>query len=157
MVPVPLGHGIEELWDAVRDRVEVSGHDPTWEVTAGSFDTALSYARARFHEPTVLDRRDRGRWWPRVTLVVTTSPGLAAGAPPLEDLAEPVVPAQRDGAAEDRGTAQRDGAAERDGAEEKPRRAKHRGDEPMTALEEIFAHQDEKRRTRASGQGEAGG
>ena len=137
---MPLGHGIEELWDAVRDRVEVSGHDPTWEVTAGCFETALTYARARFDDPAVLDRRDRGRWWPRVTLVVTTSPGLAAEAPPLEDLAEPVVPTQRDGTSEDRGS----------------HHAKHRRDEPMTALEEIFAHQDEERRARTSGQGGAG-
>ena len=56
---MPLGQGIEEMWDAVRDRVEVSGHGPTWQVTAGSFDAALAYARERFGDPVVLERRDR--------------------------------------------------------------------------------------------------
>lgn len=129
---MPLGHGIEELWDAVRDRVEVSGHDPTWHVTAGSFDTAMAYARERFEEPAVLARADRGRWWPRVTLTVTTHPDLAEGAPPLEEIARHVVPEQRQPAA----------------AAAPQQAAKHRGEEPLTPLEEIFAHQEERRLAR---------
>lgn len=92
---MPLGQGIAEMWDALRDRVEVSGHGPTWEVTAGSFDSALDYARERFDDPVVLRRVDRGRWWPRVSLTVTTDRELAATAPPLDELAIPVVPTQR--------------------------------------------------------------
>lgn len=127
---MPLGHGIEEWWDAVRDRVEVSGHDPTWHVTAGSFDTAMAYASARFEEPAVLAREDHGRWWPRVTLTVTTHPGLAEQAPPLATIARPVVPEQRRAST---------GAAT-------AATPKHRGaEEPLTSLEEIFAHQEERR------------
>lgn len=91
---MPLGQGIGELWEALRDRIEVSGTGPTWEVTAGSFDGALAYARQRFGEPVVLARRDRDRWWPRVTLTVTTDPALAASAPSLEAMARPQVPTQ---------------------------------------------------------------
>ena len=135
---MPLGHGIDELWNAVRDRVEVSGHDPTWQVTAGSFETALAYARARFDEPAVLARRDRGRWWPRVTLTVTTHPDLAQEAPSLDELAHPSVPEQR--------------ARPEHEDETLPRR---RGEQPLSPLEEIFAHQEERRlaRSRASAQG----
>lgn len=78
---------------AVRTRVEVSGHGPTWKVTAGSFEDALEYARGRFGDLTVLDRGDRDRWWPRVTLTVTTDSGLAESAPPWDELARPAVPA----------------------------------------------------------------
>lgn len=86
---MPLGQGIGEMWKAVRDRIEVDGHGPTWQVTAGSFDSALAYARARFEDPVVLARSDRGRRWPRVALTVTTDPALAGSAPPLEELAVP--------------------------------------------------------------------
>lgn len=92
---MPLGHGIAELWEAVRDRIELTGAEPTWEVTAGSFDDALAYARRRFGDPVVLARRDRTRWWPRVTLTVTTDPGQAGSAPLLEELERPGIPAQR--------------------------------------------------------------
>lgn len=85
---MPLGQGIAEMFVAVRDRIEVSGHEPTWQVTAGSFDAALGYARRRFGEPAVLDRNDRNRWWPRVTLTVTVDPVLARSAPRLEDVAQ---------------------------------------------------------------------
>ena len=77
---------------AVRDRVEVSGHDGTWHVTAGSFDGALAYVRERFDDPVVLSRKDRGRWWSRVTLVVTQDQSYAASAPSLDDLAHPPAP-----------------------------------------------------------------
>lgn len=131
---MPLGQGIGEWWDAVRDRVEVSGHGSTWEVTAGSFDTAFAYARDRFGDPVVLARRDRDRWWPRVTLTVTTDPELAASAPDLEDLARPVV---------------REEAPEVIPAQAT---AADRNSEPLPwSLEAIFAHQEELRLTRERG------
>jgi hypothetical protein len=123
VVTVPLGHGIGETWTAVRERIEVDGHGSTWQITAGSFDSALTYARERFGEPVVLARRDRTRWWPRVTLTVSTDPTEAAAAPPLEDLARPVVPEQR----------APEPVARRDDADLMPR-----------ALEEIFARQDHR-------------
>jgi hypothetical protein len=134
---MPLGQGIGEWWDAVRDRVEVSSHGATWEVTAGSFDSALAYARDRFGDPVVLARRDRRRWWPRVTLTVTTDTSAAASAPPLEELARPVVPAQTvpGTALDDAGTSL--------------------AEEPLPwSLEAIFAHQEELRlaRERVPGQ-----
>lgn len=91
---MPLGQGIGEMVEAVRGRIELSGADPTWEVTAGSFEAALAYARERFENPVVLARNDRDRWWPRVTLTITTDRELAASAPPLEDLARPPVAEQ---------------------------------------------------------------
>lgn len=139
---MPLGQGIGEWWEAFRDRVEVDGHESTWQVTAGSFESALAYSQERFGEPSVLARRDHGRWWPRVTLTVTTDPTLADSAPPLEEIAAIVVPAQR----------------------------AHIGTEPATqpvrrvdplpsSLEEIFAHQEELRivrqRTRERSEDEA--
>jgi len=91
---MPLGRGITELFEAIPERIEVAGHGPTWRVTGGSFEAALSYAREAFGETAVLAREDRQRWWPRVTLTVTTDPQLAAGAPPLVTLAVPAVPRQ---------------------------------------------------------------
>jgi hypothetical protein len=84
-----IRRGIAELLEAIPERIEVSGAAPTWEVTGGSFDSVVSYADAAFEEPVVIDRRDRNRWWPRVTLTVTTDPELAATAPPLESLRDP--------------------------------------------------------------------
>lgn len=86
---MPLGRGILELFEAIPDRIEVSGHSPTWRVTGGSFESAVSFAEEAFDEPVVVAREDRCRWWPRVTLTVTKDPALAAGAPPLETLADP--------------------------------------------------------------------
>lgn len=129
---MPLGRGIGEMWDAVRDRVELSGDGPTWQVTAGSFDSALAYARERFGEPAVLSRADRDRWWSRVTLTVTTDPALAASAPPLEDVAHPVVPSQPAPAGPD--TDELDADSARSGT-------------MPAALEAIFAHQEERRNT----------
>ena len=123
---MPLGQGIGEFMGAVRDRIEVSGHGPTWEVTAGSFEQALAYARERFDGPTVLGRKDRTRWWPRVTLTVTTDPALAESAPALEDIARPVVPEQTQAGE----TADAVGV----GAATLP-----------SSLEAIFAHQEELR------------
>ena len=90
---MPLGQGIGDMVDAVRDRVELSTHGETWHVTAGSFDGAMAYVRERFDAPVVLSRKDRGRWWTRVTLVVTEDPSLAASAPSLDELAHPAVAA----------------------------------------------------------------
>jgi hypothetical protein len=89
---VGLGQGITEMRDAVRDRVEVSWHHETWHVTAGSFESALAYARDRFEDPAVLSRKDRGRHWTRTTLEVTTDPDRAGEAPPLDELANPPAP-----------------------------------------------------------------
>jgi hypothetical protein len=84
-----LTRGLRELIEAIPERIEVSGERPTWEVTGGSFESVVAYAEQAFGEPVVLSRRDRSRWWPRVTLTVTTDPHLAAQAPPLESLAHP--------------------------------------------------------------------
>lgn len=124
---MPLGQGIGEMWGAVRDRVEVAGHGPTWEVTAGSFDQALAYAQERFGEPAVLARKDRARWWPRVTLTVTTDPALAADAPEVEELSHPVVPRQASSV---------DVAAAVEGGPDSTL---------PSSLEAIFAHQEELR------------
>jgi hypothetical protein len=122
---VPLGQEIGAMVEAVRDRVEVASHGETWHVTAGSFDGALAYARERFDEPVVLSRKDRGRWWPRVTLVVTEDRSYAAAAPSLDELAHPVAPAVP---AVDEVPEQRAGAVV---------------DSDMpTVLEEMFARQD---------------
>jgi hypothetical protein len=89
-----IRRSIAELFEAIPERIEVSGQAPTWEVTGGSFESAASYADSAFDQPVVIDRRDRSRWWPRVTLTVTTDPELAATAPPLESLVTPDLEAQ---------------------------------------------------------------
>jgi hypothetical protein len=133
---MPLGQGIGDWWEAFRDRVEVSGHGPTWEVTAGSVESALAYARDRFGEPAVLARIERDRWWPRVTLTVTTDAELAAEALAPEEVARPFVPAQ----------ARRSAPAD----QAEPARAK----EPLpSSLEAIFAHQEELRLARQRSHG----
>ncbi len=89
---MPLGRVIAETVADLRDRVEVSWHDDTWHVTAGSFESALGYVETAFDDAAVLARRDHGRRWPRVTLEVSTDPALAAKAPPLNELAHPPQP-----------------------------------------------------------------
>ena len=89
---MPLGREIVELLEAIPDRIEVSGTGPTWRVTGGSFDSVVSWANDAFDDPVVIAREDRSRWWPRVTLTVTTDPGLAAEAPPLAAFTEPDRP-----------------------------------------------------------------
>jgi hypothetical protein len=84
-----IRRSIAELFEAIPERIEVSGQAPTWEVTGGSFESAATYAEEAFDEAVVVDRRDRSRWWPRVTLTVTNDPELAATAPPLESLVAP--------------------------------------------------------------------
>ena len=91
---MPLRQGINELVEAIEDRIEVTGRAPTWRVTAGSFESAMSYAREAYHDPVVVGRSDQHRLWPRVTLTVTTDPVLARSAPPLEELVRPRIPQQ---------------------------------------------------------------
>ena len=124
---MPLGKGIAEVFGAIPERIEVSGHEPTWKVTGGSFESVLAFAREAYGETTVVAREDRSRWWPRVTLTVTRDPVLAAAAPDLATFAAPVVPEQV--------------AAHR---------AEPTQDAPsfVSALEEIFAHQEELRQAR---------
>ncbi len=98
---MPFPRGISALVEAIEDRIEVAGHAPTWRVTGGSFESALSFAREAYDDPVVLERSDHDRFWPRVTLTVTTDPALAAGAPPLEELVHrPRIPEQPGGAHE---------------------------------------------------------
>jgi hypothetical protein len=98
VVRVPLRRGISELVEAIEHRIEVAGHEPTWRVTGGSFESALRFAREAYDDPVVVERRDRSLLWPRVTLVVTTDPVLAARAPALAELAHPRMPRQSPGA-----------------------------------------------------------
>jgi hypothetical protein len=86
---MPFARGLVELFEAIPERIEVSGDEPTWRVTGGSFESVVSFAAEAFDEPVVVAREDRRRWWPRVTLTVTKDPELAAQAPPLESLADP--------------------------------------------------------------------
>jgi hypothetical protein len=125
---MPLGKGIAEVFGAIPDRIEVSGHEPTWKVTGGSFESVLAFAREAYGETTVVAREDRSRWWPRVTLTVTRDPALAANAPDLATFATPAVPKQ---AARRRATPVTE-------------------DTPsfVSALDEIFAHQEELRLAR---------
>jgi hypothetical protein len=127
---MPLGRGFVELFEAIPDRIEVSGHRPTWRITGGSFEAALAYARQAFGETVVVAREDRSRLWPRVTLTVTSDPALAADAPPIETFADREVEV-------DVGEIL---APEHD-VEEEP-------GPPVSALEEIFAHQEQLRQER---------
>jgi hypothetical protein len=125
---MPLGKGIAEVLGAIPDRIEVSGHEPTWRVTGGSFEAVLAFVRQAYGEATVVDREDRSRWWPRVTLTVTHDPVLAADAPELATFTTPVVPEQ---------------AAGRHAAP-----ATEEGPSFDSVLEAIFAHQEELRLAR---------
>src|SRR4051794_41929362 len=86
---MPIGRNIVELIEAIPDRIEVSGTEPTWRVTGGSFDSVVAGVSEAFDEPVVIAREDHRRWWARVTLTVTTDPALAADAPALETFANP--------------------------------------------------------------------
>lgn len=117
-----------EVFEAIPERIEVSGHRPTWRVTGGSFEAALDYAREAFGGVAVVARDDRGRWWPRVTLTVTVDPALVAAAPPLGSFAD------RPEARVDQPEARVD---ETEARVEIP-----------VVLEQIFAHQEERRLAR---------
>ena len=122
---MPLGRGIVEVFEAIPDRIEVSGHGPTWRITGGSFEGVLAYAREALGESAVIGREDRGRWWPRITLTVTTDPARMAEAPALETFADPV-----------------------EAAEPEPVPDVTYDESDVSPLEEIFAHQEERRLAR---------
>jgi hypothetical protein len=122
---MPLGRGIVEVFEAIPDRIEVSGHGPTWRITGGSFDGVLDYAREALGETAVIGREDRGRWWPRVTLTVTADPARMAEAPALATFANPV-----------------------EADEPEPVEVPTDDESFVSPLEEIFAHQEERRRAR---------
>ena len=127
---MPLGQGIVDVFEAITRRIEMSGHAPTWRITGPSFEAAWSFAQEVIDDPAVIDRDDRGRWWPRVTLTVTNDPALTAGAPSLEELrTPPALPVQR----------QPHQVAQWQVAEDVP---------SLSPLEEIFAHQEAVRAAR---------
>src|SRR3954447_12907650 len=138
---MPLGRDIVEVFEAIPARIEVSGHAPVWRVTGGSFDDAVAYAREAYGDPVVVAREDRNRWWPRVTLTVTTDPALAAEAPPLASFSEP-QPASLD---ELHGQDAVDDAASDawDASAAEPQRPAD--DQVYSPLEEIFASQEARR------------
>lgn len=154
---MPLGQGIVEVLRAIPPRIEVTGHGPTLRITAGSFDAALDDARERLDDPVVLDCELRHRFWPRVTLTVTTDPELAATAPALEVVRQRAVQ-QEEAARAARVPAHR--------AEPATHRAEPEPEEPqpeepsdqefggatgtgLAMLEEIFADQETARHQRA--------
>ena len=151
---VQLGQGIGGMVEAVRDRVEVGwhagehggAHGGTWQVTAGSFEAALAYARERFTDPVVLSRKDRNRWWPRVTIEVTEDPSYAASAPPLEELAHPPVAApapEPEPVVRPVADPVVDSVVDTRPEPDRPPLRAARGDSEMPAiLEEMFARQD---------------
>jgi hypothetical protein len=123
-VRMAIRRRIMELFEAIPARIEVSG---------GSFEAAVAFARDAFGDTAVIDRRDRRRWWPRVTLTITTDPEVAATAPPLDallnpepDQAQPSQPLTQVEAAE---------APEAEAAAEA---------EPPSFLEEIFTRQEQE-------------
>jgi hypothetical protein len=122
---MPLGRGIVEVFEAIPDRIEVSGHGPTWRITGGSFEGVLDYAREALGESAVIGREDRGRWWPRITLTVTTDPTRMAEAPALETFTDPV-----------------------EAEEPEPVEVITDDESFVSSLEEIFAHQEERRLAR---------
>jgi hypothetical protein len=134
---MPLRREITQVFEAIPERIEVSGTGPTWRVTGGSFDAVMSWANDAFDRPMVIAREDRNRWWPRVTLTVTTDPELAAEAPPLAAFSEP-RPATLD---ELPGQDAVDDAVDPSAAE--PQRSAD--DDAYSPLEEIFASQEARR------------
>jgi hypothetical protein len=134
---MPLGRGILEVFEAIPERIEVSGHGPTWRVTGGSFEAVLCYVQDALGDTVVVDREDRSRWWPRVTLTVTKDPDLAADAPPVDTFADGHSEVASDEVAETTGPTI-DEAATEDAEPE----------ESGSALEEIFAHQEQLRAAR---------
>src|SRR3954447_9325509 len=76
-----IGNVVLDALRAVPQRIELSGHESSWSVSAASYDDALRYAVDRFGEVAVVARRDRGTRWPRVTLDITTDPARIATAP----------------------------------------------------------------------------
>ena len=126
---MPVGRGIVEVFEAIPERIEVSGHAPTWRVTGGSFESVLAFAREAFGDVAALAREDRGRWWPRVTLTLTQDPRLAQGAPALETLADPEF----------------EDALPVEAAEPEPVAEDDAPFSPVASLDEIFEHQERLR------------
>jgi hypothetical protein len=142
-----LRRNILELFEAIPDRIEVSGHEPTWQVTGGSFDDVVSFANDAFDRPAVISRQDRSRWWPRVTLTVTTDPDLAAGAPPLEALADPEPLSEPEPGVDEPPSAQAQAQDQGDDAVDDP--AEDTDDEAVLAfLEGAFARQEQEHQRR---------
>jgi outer membrane biosynthesis protein TonB len=147
---MPLGREIVELFEAIPDRIEVSGTGPTWRVTGGSFDSVVSWANDAFDDPVVIAREDRSRWWPRVTLTVTTDPELAGQAPPLEafippDLPEPEPEPGPEPKPEPQPTRDIEPAPEPVPDPLEPAPPELTDEEGFSPLEEIFASQEEAR------------
>jgi hypothetical protein len=140
---MPLRHDIVGVFEAIPDRIEVSGSGPTWRVTGGSFEAVLAYARQAFGDPVVLDRQDRRRWWPRVTLTVTKDPALAAVAPPLETLAQQQASEQPEPDATQPRELQPPAYVEPE-----PRSARPEPAVGLARLEDMFAYQEEVRAAR---------
>ena len=141
---MPLGREIVELFEAIPDRIEVSGTGPTWRVTGGSFDSVVSWANDAFDDPVVIAREDRRRWWPRVTLTVTTDPELAAQAPPLGAFIPPDLPEpQPEPQPQPQPT--RDIEPEPVPDPPEPGLPEPTDEEGFSPLEEIFARQEEAR------------
>jgi hypothetical protein len=130
---MPLGRGIVEVFEAIPDRIEVSGHEPTWKVTGGSFDAVIAFAREAFGETAVIGREDRSRWWPRVTLTVTADPDLMARAPAQGTFADPIEPDEPE--PDPVHVAEVDAPTVED-------------DSFVSSLDEIFAHQEALRMAR---------
>jgi hypothetical protein len=134
---VQLGRAFLEVIEAIPDRIEVSGHEPTWKVTGGSFDAAAAFADEAFDGAVVVARRDRDRWWPRVTLTVTTDPELAATAPPRDELAAEPVPEPEP-----------DPEPDLQGGPEPVRGDEAGAEPPESVLEDMFAYQEDVRLAR---------
>ena len=147
---MPLGKGIVELFEAIPGRIEVDGHEPTWRVTGGSFESVLAFAQVAYDEPVVIARHDKSRWWPRVTLTVTTDPDLAAAAPDLDTFATP-SPAEPELEVPPDDEPAAPSASGRHAAvfpQQRDDRAHDSTGEGSSTLEEIFAAQESSRRKR---------
>jgi hypothetical protein len=130
---MPFARGVLGLFDSIPDRIEVSGQEPTWRVTAGSYEAAVAFAEEAFGEAVVVAREDRSRWWPRVTLTVTTDPALAGTAPAPGTLADgdPQPQPQRQ-------------------PQPQPQPQQEAAPQEIATLEAMFAYQEEVRALRSS-------
>src|SRR3954464_4999017 len=133
-----LRREITKVLEAIPERIEVSGTGPKGCVTGGSFDAVVSWANDAFDRPVVIGREDRNRWWPRVTLTVTTDPELAAEAPPLASFSEPQPVSGDDLQGQDAVASDT-----WDASAEDPRRWSD--DDGYSPLEDIFASQEARR------------
>jgi hypothetical protein len=135
---MPLRREITQVLEAIPERIEVSGTGPTWRVTGGSFDAVVTWANEAFDRPVVIAREDRNRWWPRVTLTMTTDPELAAEAPPLASFSQPQSASGDDLQGQD--VVASDAW---DASAEDPQRSPD--DDGYSPLEDIFASQEARR------------